>query len=37
MSKVTQKVRHLPMRLVIGIAVLLLTAWGARLEALELF
>ena len=29
MSKVTQKVRHLPMRLVIGIAVLLLTAWGA--------
>ena len=29
MSKVTQKVRHLPMRLAFGIAVLLLTVWGA--------
>lgn len=29
MSRVGQKVRHIPVRLVIGFAVLLLTAWGA--------
>ena len=29
MSKVRQKARHLPVRLVTGVAVLLLTAWGA--------
>jgi len=29
MSRVRQKYRHLPVRLVIGFAVLLLIAWGA--------